>query len=876
MKPKQYVYFFGEGDTKNVPLLGNKGAQLGEMTNIGLPVPEGFTITTDACKYFYECNKSWPKGLQEEVDENMKRLESKMGFVFGDDKKPLLVSIRSGAALSMPGMLNTVLNLGLNEKTLQGLIKLTNNERFAWDSYRRFIQMFGDVVLDVEHKDFEDIISKKKKSRGAEYDTELDTKDLKEITEEFKKLIKDKTKKEFPTDVRAQLRMAIDAVFNSWNCTRAVAYRRINDLKGLFGTGVNVQAMVFGNMGDDCCTGVAFTRNPSTGENKFYGEYLINAQGEDVVAGIRTPQNIDNLSKDMPKTYKQLLEIRKALESHYRDMQDIEFTVQKGKLYMLQTREGKRTGAAAVRIAVEMVEEKLITKEDAMLRVKSDQLNQLLHKRINPEAKKKNAAIGKGLPASPGAAVGKVVFNAEDAVEWSIDKNEKVVLVRLETSPEDIEGMHVSEGILTGRGGMTSHAAVVARGMGKCCIAGCTDLIIDDKNKKFKLGGKEFKEGDFITLDGTIGEVYAGQLPVIDPEMSEDFATLMDWAKKTKKLEVRTNADSPHDAKIAKDFGAEGIGLCRTEHMFFEGERILAMREMILACNEEDRKKALRKLLPFQTDDFAGIFREMDGLPVIIRFLDPPLHEFLPKEDKEIKELSKMINVSEEKIRQRIDSLHEFNPMLGFRGCRLGIVYPEISEFQARAVFAAALLVKKEGKNPKPLIEIPNVIDVKEFKNIKDIIKGVAKEMGVDGKLDYQIGTMIEFPRAALTADLIAKEAEFMSFGTNDLTQTTLGFSRDDAGKFIAYYLDKGIFEKDPFQTLDQEGVGSLMKLTIEKAKSVKKDMDIGICGEHGGDSESVKFCHKIGLTNVSASPFRVPIAILAAAQAVILEKKKK
>ena len=875
---KKFVYFFGEKGAENVALLGNKGAQLSQMTKMGLPVPPGFVISTDACKYFYDNNKAYPKGLNSEIERNIKKLEGKMELVFGDKKKPLLVSIRSGAVLSMPGMMDTVLNLGLNDDTMQGLISQTKNERFAWDSYRRFLQMFGNVVMGVEHNDFEGAITGKKQEKGVKTDNELSIDDLKDVVGKFKKIIKEKTGKEFPSDVRVQLKMAIDAVFNSWNSTRAIAYRRINDLKGLSGTGVNVQAMVFGNMSDDSCTGVAFTRDPSTGDNKFYGEYLTNAQGEDIVAGIRTPKNIDELKVEMPKAYSDLVKIRKILEKHYRDMQDTEFTVQKGKLFMLQTRSGKRTGAAAVKIAVDMVKEKMITKEEALMRIDSKSLMQLLHKRIDPSSKTKNKPIGKGLPASPGAAVGRIVFTAEDAVMWSVKKNEKIVLVRMETSPEDIEGMHVAQGTLTGRGGMTSHAAVVARGMGKCCVAGCSELSIDEHAKKMKLGDKEYSEGDYITLDGTEGFIYDGKLPVIDPEMSGSFSTLMGWAKSIKKIDVRANADTPHDAQVAKDFGAEGIGLCRTEHMFFESDRIKSMREMILANDQSERRKALEKLLPLQVNDFAGIFRVMDGMPVIIRLLDPPLHEFLPKPDQtdEIRELAKSLNITEEKVNERISSLHEFNPMLGFRGCRLGIVYPEISEMQARAVFMAAALVKKEGKNPIPMIEIPNIIHVEEFKDIKSIIKKVAKESGVDGKIKYKIGTMIEFPRASLTADLIAKEAEFISFGTNDLTQTTLGFSRDDAGKFITYYLEKGIFEKDPFQTIDKNGVGMLMEITIEKAKRVKKNIDIGVCGEHGGDPESVKYFYKIGVTNVSASPFRVPIAILSAAQAVLEEKKGK
>jgi len=873
-KEKKYVYEFSEGNASMKELLGGKGANLAEMTNIGLPVPPGFTITTEVCDYYYKNGKKYPTELKKQIDAAILKLESKVGMKFGDKKMPLLVSVRSGAAASMPGMMDTILNLGLNDETLKGLIENTKNERFCLDSYRRFIQMFGDVVMEVEHRNFEEILERKKKTKGRRFDTELDVNDLKEIISEYKTMIKKEKGIEFPSNVREQLKMAVNAVFGSWNNARAITYRQLNDIRGLIGTAVNVQAMVFGNMGNDSGTGVCFTRNPSTGENKFYGEYLINAQGEDVVAGIRTPQPVEKLNEDMPQMYKQLLEIRKKLENHYKDMQDIEFTVQKGKLYILQTRNGKRTGLAAVRVAVDLVNEKLLTKEEALMKVDPNQINQLLHKRIDPLAKNKNKAIGKGLPASPGAAVGKIVFNAEDATIWSKEKGEKVVLVRLETSPDDIEGMHVSEGILTARGGMTSHAAVVARGMGKCCIAGCSELSINEKNKIMKIGDIEMKEGDMITLDGTTGEFYQGGLPVVEPVLAGEFATLMNWAKSFKKLGIRTNADTPHDAQVAKDFGAEGIGLCRTEHMFFEGERINAMREMILADTEEGRRKALNKLLPYQRKDFEGIFEVMTGLPVIIRFLDPPLHEFLPKEDKEIEELSKLIKIPAEKIKKRITELHEFNPMLGFRGCRLGVVYPEISEMQARAIFEAAINVKKKGKMPIVEIEIPNIIHLKEFMLIKNIVKKVAKETGAEGNIKYKIGTMIEFPRAALVADELAREAEFMSFGTNDLTQTTLGFSRDDAGRFIGDYVAKGIFDKDPFQTIDQEGVGKIMILTVEKARSVKKDIDIGICGEHGGDPASVKFCHKIGLSNVSCSPFRVPIAILAAAQAN-LEKKK-
>lgn len=878
---KKWVYDFEEGKGIGKVILGGKGSTMADMVAFGLPVPSGFTITTEACAAFYDLGKKYPAGMKEQVDIHLLALEKKMGKKLGDSGDPLLVSVRSGAAASMPGMMDTILNLGLNDKSVVGLIQKTGNERFAWDAYRRFIQMFGDVVMGAEHEDFMKALDVTKETKGVEFDTELTAVDLKNLTEVYKGIIKRSTGEDFPQDPRTQLQMAIDAVFNSWNNPRAISYRRLNDIKGLLGTAVNVQSMVFGNMGDTSGTGVAFSRNPSTGENKIYGEFLMNAQGEDVVAGIRTPKPIAELEKVMPHCYKQFIEIVGNLEKSYRDMQDMEFTIQEGKLYMLQTRNGKRTGPAAVKMAVDMVKEGLITQDEGLMRVDPAQLDQLLHKQIDPVARQKIQSVTKGLPASPGAAVGKIVFNAEDAAFKVNKDNEKVILVRLETSPDDIEGMHVAQGILTARGGMTSHAAVVARGMGKCCVAGCSDLIIDEHAKILKIKDNVLKEGDYLTLNGSTGDVYIGQLPVKDPELAGEFGVLMDWAKKTKKIGVRTNADTPYDSEVAKKFGAEGIGLCRTEHMFFEGERIVAMREVILADTEADRRKALNKLLPYQRQDFIGIFKVMSGLPVIIRFLDPPLHEFLPKEHDEISALSKLINVSVEKIKQRVSELHEFNPMLGFRGCRLGIVYPEISEMQAKAVFEAALEVKKQGGNPIPEIEIPNIIHVKEFKIIKDIIQKVAKETGIEGKIHYKIGTMIEFPRAAITADELAVEAEFMSFGTNDLTQTTLGFSRDDAGRFIKVYVEKGIFEKDPFQTIDQEGVGRVMEMVVTKARQVKKDIDIGICGEHGGDPASVKFCHKIGLSNVSCSPFRVPIAILAAAQAAIeakaeAEKKSK
>ncbi len=863
------IYFFGEGNTKDKELLGGKGANLGEMTKMGLPVPPGFTITTEVCKYFVE-NEKYPEAYDDELEENIGKLEEKMDAKLGSEENPLLLSVRSGAAVSMPGMMDTVLNLGLNDDSIKGLIEKTGNERFAWDSYRRFIQMYGNVVMGMKHRHFEHALENKKETEGVKFDTELTVSDLKELVHEYKKIVKEQTGMSFPEDAKEQLQMAIDAVFKSWDNPRAIKYRKINSIRGLLGTAVNVQAMVFGNMGNDSATGVAFTRNPSTGENEFYGEYLVNAQGEDVVAGIRTPKPISELKEEMPEIYDQLNDIRKKLEEHYKDMQDVEFTVQEGRLFMLQTRTGKRTGVAAVKMAVDMMHEELLTKNEAILRVDPNKLDQLLHKRIDPVAKEHKNASARGLPASPGAAVGKVVFTAEDAKLWKVEKDENVILVRIETSPEDIEGMHVSQGILTARGGMTSHAAVVARGMGKCCVAGCSDLVINEEDKTARIGEETLQEGDVVTLDGTTGEVFVGKLPVIDPDLSDEFAELMEWANEAKKIGVRANADNPHDAENAKKFGAEGIGLCRTEHMFFEGDRILAMREMILAENEKGRKKALAKLLPYQRKDFEGIFRVMSGMPVIIRLLDPPLHEFLPKEKSEIQTLAKVLGVSENKIRERIESLHEFNPMLGFRGVRVGVVYPEISEMQAAAIFQAALKVKVDGFDPKPQIEVPNLISVEEFELIRDVIEKAAEKTGAKSKIDYEIGTMIEFPRACLLADELAKEAEFMSFGTNDLTQTTFGFSRDDAGKFINTYIEKGILERDPFQAIDQKGVGELMKITVKKARSVRSKMDIGICGEHGGEPESVKFCHRIGLSNVSCSPFRVPIAILAAAQAAL------
>ena len=876
-KCAKYVYFFGngkaEGDAKMKDLLGGKGANLAEMTNIGIPVPAGFTITTETCDLYNKNNKKWPAGLEEQVRANVVKLEKAMGLKLGDRNNPLLVSIRSGAAASMPGMMDTVLNLGLNSEVVQGLIVKTENERFAWDSYRRFIQMFGDVVMEVPHDDFEHVLEKKKQQVGAKSDTELNANDLKDVVRQYKKIYLDHTKEEFPQDPFEQLVKATNAVFNSWNNPRAIKYRQINEIRGLLGTAVNIQAMVFGNMGETSGTGVCFTRNPSTGENKFYGEYLINAQGEDVVAGIRTPEPIEVLSKKWPVVYKQLDALRLRLEKHYKDMQDIEFTIQEGKLYILQTRNGKRTAAAAVRVAVELVKEKMLTREQALLRVDPKQLDQLLHPTFDPKQKKD--VVAKGLPASPGAATGKVVFTAEDAEAWA-KKGEAVILVRIETSPEDIGGMNVAKGILTARGGMTSHAAVVARGMGKCCVAGVSDIQIDYKTRQFTAGKVVVKEGDFISLDGTLGQVYLGKLSTIESKLSGDFATLMKWADEIRKLKVRTNGDTPHDAEVARRFGAEGIGLCRTEHMFFEGDRIIAVREMILANDKAGREKALAKLLPMQRGDFEGIFEAMKGFPVTIRLLDPPLHEFLPQEAANQQEMADVMKVPVEVVKQKVEALHEFNPMLGHRGCRLGITYPEIYAMQVRAIIEAACVLKKKGMKIVPEIMIPLVGTKKELDILKDLsIETINKVFAEKGtKVEYMIGTMIEVPRAALTADRIAESAEFFSFGTNDLTQMTLGFSRDDSGSFMGAYLDQGIYEKDVFQSIDEEGVGLLIQLAVEKGRKTKKDLKIGICGEHGGDPSSIAFCNKVGMNYVSCSPYRVPIARLAAAQAVLRQKK--
>ncbi|RKY83322.1 pyruvate, phosphate dikinase, partial [candidate division KSB1 bacterium] len=853
------------------------------MTRAGAPVPPGFTITTEVCNLFYKLGKKVPAGLDKEMDEYLKRLEKVTGKRFGDPENPLLVSVRSGAKISMPGMMDTILNLGLNDETVKGLAKNTNNERFAYDSYRRFIMMFSDVAMGIEKKKFEELLEEKKREKGVKNDTDLDADDLKKLVEEYKELFKKEKGFDFPQAPMEQLKIARDAVFNSWMNPRAITYRKLNEIPDDLGTAVNVQTMVFGNMGFDSGTGVGFTRNPSTGEKEFYGEYLTNAQGEDVVAGIRTPKPISALKSEMPEVYEQLKKITSKLEKHYRDVQDFEFTIEKGKLYMLQTRVGKRTAKAAVKIAVDMVKEKLITKEEAIMRVAPQSLDQLLHPVFDPNAEQQ--IIAKGLPASPGAASGKVVFTADDAVAWA-ERKEDVILARTETNPDDIHGMNAAKGILTARGGMTSHAAVVARGMGKCCVAGCEEIKVDEVNKKIVVrdGELEIKEGEWLSLDGSTGRVIKGKVPTIEPKLTGEFGEFMKWADSIRKLGVRTNADIPKDARVARDFGAEGIGLCRTEHMFFEEERLPIMQEMILADNEEDRKKALNKLLPMQREDFKGLFEVMEGYAVTIRLLDPPLHEFLPKREELLVEIARMEAKGEtegledkKKLLARVEELHEFNPMLGHRGCRLGITYPEITEMQTRAIIEAAIELKKEGKEVIPEIMVPLVGNVKELENQKKIIDETAKKvMDETGeKIDYKVGTMIEIPRAALTADEIGKVAEFFSFGTNDLTQTGLGFSRDDAGKFIKVYIEKGIFEKDPFQTLDQTGVGKLVKMGVDLGRSVNPKLKIGICGEHGGDPSSIEFCHRAGLNYVSCSPFRVPIARLAAAQAAVINKGK-
>lgn len=873
MSAKKYVYFFGggkaEGSAEMRNLLGGKGANLAEMTNIGIPVPPGFTISTEACIEFYENDRQWPEGLEDEVKAHLARLEEVMGTKFGDPENPLLLSVRSGARVSMPGMMDTVLNLGMNDQTVQGLIAKTGNERFAYDCYRRFVQMYGDVVLGVDFNLFEALIQEVKDRKGVELDVDLEASDWKELVGKFKALVKEKTGKDFPDNPMEQLYGSINAVFASWNNPRAVKYREIHEIPGDWGTAVNVQVMVFGNMGDDSGTGVAFTRDPATGENVLYGEFLMNAQGEDVVAGIRTPEPIAELKRLKPKIYAELEAIYKKLENHYKDMQDIEFTIQEDVLYILQTRAGKRTATSAVKIAVDMVDEGLIDKETAILRVDAVQLDQLLHPMLDPNAK--YDVLAKGLPASPGAAVGRVVFNANDAEEWH-SRGEKVILVRTETSPEDIGGMNVAQGILTSRGGMTSHAAVVARGMGKCCVAGAGDIQVIEAEKCFRVGDVTVKEGDWITLNGTKGEVIVGKMELVEPKLAGEFGRLMEWADEVRKLRIRTNADTPHDAKVARDFGAEGIGLCRTEHMFFAEDRINIVRQMILADDAEGRRKALAKLLPIQKGDFKGIFREMDGLPVTIRLLDPPLHEFLPREDQAVAQVAKELGVTEDKLRAKIASLEEFNPMLGHRGCRLGITAPEIYEMQVQAIIEAACELAKEGVKVLPEIMIPLTGTKKEMAILRKLTietaNKVIEQAGIE--LDYLVGTMIEVPRAALVADKIAEEADFFSFGTNDMTQMGFGFSRDDAGTFLGAYLDQGILEKDPFQSLDQEGVGQLVEIGVQKGRSTKADLKVGVCGEHGGDPSSIDFFHRVGMDYVSCSPYRVPIARLAAAQAQV------
>jgi len=871
---EKYIYAFEEGNKGMKDTLGGKGANLAEMTNLGAPVPPGFTITTDVCKFYYDNGNKYPQGFNELIKDAVGKLEKKMGKKFGDPTNPLLVSVRSGAAASMPGMMDTILNLGMNDKVVEGLAKKTKNERFAMDSYRRFIQMFGDVVMGVEHAGFEHALHEVKEKKGVKLDTELDAKDLREVIKKYKDLVKKSKGESFPEEPMKQLQMAVDAVFGSWNNTRAIKYRQLNDIRGLKGTAVNVQTMVFGNMGETSGTGVCFTRDPSTGEKKFYGEYLMNAQGEDVVAGIRTPKKMEELKKDMPDAYAQLTKLMTDMEKHYKDMQDMEFTIEERKLYLLQTRNGKRTGAAAVRIAVEMEKEGLIDRDTALLRVDPNALNQLLHKQINTKAKLN--VIAKGLPASPGAAVGKAVFTADVAEEWVHDKGEKVILVRNETSPEDIHGMAVAQGILTAKGGMTSHAAVVARGMGKCCVAGAEEIRVNADKKEVKIKDYVIREGDWMSLNGSTGEIILGQAPVIDPVMKGEFGILMKWADEARKLGVRTNAETPKDAKVAREFGCEGIGLARTEHMFFEGERIIPMREMILAEDEAGRRKALAKLLPLQRGDFEELFTIMEGLDVTIRLLDPPLHEFMPVTEEGEREVAREMNISVEKVREKVKSLHEINPMLGFRGCRLAIVYPEIAEMQTRAIFEAAANVLKRGIKAKPEVMIPVVATAKEMEIMRGIVERVAKEVIKEKKIDMpiKIGTMIELPRAALMADKLAEYAEFFSFGTNDLTQTTFGFSRDDSGKFIQAYKDQGILEYDPFAVIDIEGVGQLIQMSVERGRKTRPNLKVGICGEQGGEPKSVEFCHKAGLTYVSCSPYRVPIARLAAAQAAIRAKK--
>lgn len=874
----KYVYLFSEGSGKMRELLGGKGANLAEMTNLGMPVPQGFIITTEACTRYYTDKETISQDILDEVFGYLTQLEISTGKKFGDIDNPLLVSVRSGSRASMPGMMDTILNLGLNDTVVEGFAKLTNNPRFAYDSYRRFIQMFSDVVMDLPKHNFEVIIDEMKEKKGIKLDTEFTAEDLKEMVLHFKEYYRSAKQEEFPSDPKIQLVESVKAVFRSWNNPRAIYYRRMNDIPYSWGTAVNIQSMVFGNMGDDSGTGVAFTRNPSTGEKKLYGEFLMNAQGEDVVAGIRTPQTIDELKSVMPHAYDQFVDICDRLEEHYRDMQDMEFTIEKGKLYMLQTRNGKRTAAAALKVAVDLVKEGMITKENAILQVDPKQLDALLHPQFDTKKLQEAKPVGSALPASPGAASGRIVFTAADAVAWK-ERGEKIILVRLETSPEDIEGMHVSQGILTARGGMTSHAAVVARGMGTCCVSGCGDIKFTSA-KTFTLGGVDFKEGDALSLDGSTGNIYAGAIPTVPASITGDFSTLMGWADEFRTLKVRTNADTPKDARQAVEFGAEGIGLVRTEHMFFEVDRIKAMREMIVSKTEEQRRKALLKLLPMQRSDFEGIYEAMEYRPVTIRYLDPPLHEFLPTEEEDIVNLAKEMNLDLAELKNIISNLHEFNPMMGHRGCRLAVSYPEIAEMQTQAVIEAAINTIRKHPDWKivPEIMIPLVGEVKELKYVKDIVVRVADKLIAESGLDmhYMVGTMIEIPRAALLADEIATEAEFFSFGTNDLTQMTFGFSRDDAGAFLSHYYDKKIYEQDPFARLDQNGVGKLVTMACKLGKQTRPNIKLGICGEHGGDPSSIEFCHKAGLSYVSCSPFRVPIARLAAAHAAIKEKNAK